>query len=87
MVPDEPLHVPWVEPDRPPARCGIPYGDLGASIQAVVGILAALLSRVTTGEGRMVDISMLDVMAALDVEIELKTKTPPTPSSPSPENT
>jgi len=53
------------EPDRPPARCGIPYGDLGASIQAVVGILAALLSRVTTGEGRMVDISMLDVMAAL----------------------
>jgi len=53
------------EPDRPPARCGIPYGDLGASIQAVVGILAALLSRVTTGEGRKVDISMLDVMAAL----------------------
>ena len=53
------------EPDRLPARCGIPYGDLGASIQAVVGILAALLSRVTTGEGRKVDISMLDVMAAL----------------------
>ena len=53
------------EPDRQPARCGIPYGDLGASIQAVVGILAALLSRATTGEGRQVDISMLDVMAAL----------------------
>lgn len=53
------------EPDRPPVRCGIPYGDLGASIQAVVGILAALLSRAATGEGRMVDISMLDVMTAL----------------------
>lgn len=53
------------EPDSPPTRCGIPYGDLGASIQAVVGILAALHSRATTGEGRKVDISMLDVMAAL----------------------
>ncbi|MBM4331691.1 MAG: CoA transferase [Deltaproteobacteria bacterium] len=53
------------EPERPPVRCGIPYGDLCSSIQAVVGILAALVSRVTTGEGRKVDISMLDVMTAL----------------------
>lgn len=53
------------EPDGPPVRCGIPYGDLGASIQTVVGILAALLSRASTGEGRLVDISMLDVMTAL----------------------
>ena len=53
------------EPGRPPVRCGIPFGDLGAAIQAVSGILAALVSKAKTGEGRKVDISMLDVMIAL----------------------
>jgi crotonobetainyl-CoA:carnitine CoA-transferase CaiB-like acyl-CoA transferase len=53
------------EPDGPPVRCGIPFGDLGAASQAVSGILAALISRGRTGEGRKVDISMLDVMIAL----------------------
>jgi crotonobetainyl-CoA:carnitine CoA-transferase CaiB-like acyl-CoA transferase len=53
------------EPDSPPVRCGIPVGDLGGGVFAVIGILAALLSRSVTGEGRMVDISMLDVLIAL----------------------
>jgi len=53
------------EPDGPPVRCGIPFGDLGAAVQAVSGILAALVSKAKTGEGRKVDISMLDVMIAL----------------------
>ncbi|MEW6672283.1 MAG: CoA transferase [Thermodesulfobacteriota bacterium] len=53
------------EPDGPPVRCGIPFGDLGAAVQAVSGILAALVSKARTGEGRKVDISMLDVMIAL----------------------
>jgi len=53
------------EPDGPPVRCGIPFGDLGAAVQAVAGILAALVSKAKTGEGRKVDISMLDVMIAL----------------------
>jgi CoA:oxalate CoA-transferase len=53
------------EPGRPPVRSGIPIGDLGGAVYAVIGILAALVSRSTTGEGRMVDISMLDVQVAL----------------------
>jgi crotonobetainyl-CoA:carnitine CoA-transferase CaiB-like acyl-CoA transferase len=53
------------EPDGPPVRCGIPVGDLGGGVFAVIGILAALHSRSVTGKGRMVDISMLDVLIAL----------------------
>ena len=53
------------EPDGPPVRCGIPIGDLGGSVFAVIGILSALVSRSVTGEGRTVDISMLDVQIAL----------------------
>jgi len=53
------------EPDKPPVRCGIPIGDLGGAVFAVIGILSALVSRSMTGEGRMVDISMLDVQLAL----------------------
>ncbi|MCX5906673.1 MAG: CoA transferase, partial [Deltaproteobacteria bacterium] len=53
------------EPGRPPVRCGIPVGDLGGAVFGVIGILSALVSRSLTGEGRMVDISMLDVQIAL----------------------
>jgi CoA:oxalate CoA-transferase len=53
------------EPGQPPVRCGIPIGDLGGAVFAVIGILSALVSRSMTGEGRMVDISMLDVQLAL----------------------
>lgn len=53
------------EPGKPPVRCGIPIGDLGGAVYAVIGILSALVSRSITGEGRMVDISMLDVQLAL----------------------
>lgn len=53
------------EPDGPPVRSGIPFGDLGAAGHAIIGILAALLSRSKTGEGRKVDVSMLDVQISL----------------------
>jgi CoA:oxalate CoA-transferase len=53
------------EPGKPPVRCGIPIGDLGGAVFAVIGILSALVSRSMAGEGRMVDISMLDVQLAL----------------------
>jgi len=53
------------EPGKPPVRCGIPIGDLGGAVFGVIGILSALVSRSLTGEGRMVDISMLDVQIAL----------------------
>ena len=53
------------EPEGPPVRCGIPVGDLGGGVFAVIGILSALVARSFSGEGRMVDISMLDVQVAL----------------------
>jgi len=53
------------EPGQPPVRCGIPIGDLEGAVFGVIGILSALVSRSMTGEGRMVDISMLDVQIAL----------------------
>ncbi len=48
-----------------PVRLGMPIGDLAAGTNAGVGILAALHARQHTGEGRHVEISMLDGMAAL----------------------
>jgi len=53
------------EPGRPPARLGISLGDLGASLFAVVGILAALEERHRSGKGQMLDLSMLDCQVAL----------------------
>lgn len=52
-------------PDTPPTRAGAPIGDLGGGIMAVVGILAALQARHSTGRGQHVDISMLDAQISL----------------------
>jgi CoA:oxalate CoA-transferase len=46
-------------------RAGIPIGDLGGGMFAVMGIQAALLARAQTGEGQHVDISMLDVQVSM----------------------
>ncbi len=48
-----------------PVRAGIPIGDLGGGMFAVMGIQAALLARQRTGVGQHVDISMLDVQVSL----------------------
>ena len=53
------------EPGRPPARLGISLGDLGASLFAVIGILAALEERHRSGAGQVLDVSMLDCQVAL----------------------
>lgn len=53
------------QPDGPPTRAGIPIGDLGGGIMGVVGILAALVARQTTGRGQHVDISMQDAQISL----------------------
>ena len=50
---------------NPPTRSGIPIGDLGGGIMGVVGVLAALVARQTTGRGQHVDISMLDTQVSL----------------------
>jgi len=53
------------QPDSPPTRAGIPIGDLGGGVMGVVGVLAALVARQTTGRGQNVDISMQDAQISM----------------------
>jgi crotonobetainyl-CoA:carnitine CoA-transferase CaiB-like acyl-CoA transferase len=53
------------EPGRPPVREGIPMADMSGGLFACHGILAALFDRERTGQGRRVEISMLDAMLSL----------------------
>ena len=46
-------------------RSGIPIGDLGGGMFAVMGILSALLERAGSGLGQHVDISMLDCQVSM----------------------
>ena len=46
-------------------RAGIPIGDLGGGMFAVMGIQAALLERSQSGKGQNVDISMLDCQVSM----------------------
>ncbi|MDZ4728418.1 MAG: CoA transferase [Xanthomonadales bacterium] len=48
-----------------PVRSGIPIGDLGGGMFSVMGILAALLERGSSGQGQHVDISMLDCQISM----------------------
>ena len=52
-------------PADPPIRVGVPFADLLAPVFGVVGILAALHQRETTGTGQQVDISMLGALTSL----------------------
>ncbi|MGO4854055.1 CaiB/BaiF CoA transferase family protein [Phaeovulum sp. W22_SRMD_FR3] len=53
------------EPDQSPNKLSIPLGDLAGSIFSVFGILAALHERNQTGQGRHVEIAMLDSLIAM----------------------
>lgn len=48
-----------------PTRAGIPIGDLGGGMFAVMGILAAVTERERSGIGQDVDISMLDCQVSM----------------------
>jgi crotonobetainyl-CoA:carnitine CoA-transferase CaiB-like acyl-CoA transferase len=50
--------------DSPPTRIGVPIADLLAPMYAVNGVMAALIQRGRTGEGQMVQVSMLDCLAS-----------------------
>ena len=53
-------------PGQPPTMPGAQLADIaGGALMAVVGILAALVGRSETGEGRIVDVSMMDGTLAL----------------------
>ena len=53
------------EPGRSAVRSGIPLGDLSAGMYAVIGALAALEERRSSGQGQFVDISMLDCQVSM----------------------
>ena len=46
--------------DAPPARVGVQVLDLGTGLWAALGCIAALYRRVSTGEGAVVDASLLE---------------------------
>jgi crotonobetainyl-CoA:carnitine CoA-transferase CaiB-like acyl-CoA transferase len=53
------------DPDRPPAKAGMSIVDLTTGMFAAYGILTALFARSKTGEGQLVDVSLLDGQVAL----------------------
>jgi crotonobetainyl-CoA:carnitine CoA-transferase CaiB-like acyl-CoA transferase len=53
------------EPGRPPVRMGIPMGDLAGSLFAAFAISAALYAREVTGEGRKIELSLMDCNVSL----------------------
>lgn len=53
------------EPDGPPMKIGESIGDLAAGLFASWAILAALVERGRTGQGRRLDVAMMDSLIAL----------------------
>jgi len=47
-------------PDRPPVKIGAPLTDITAGILAAMGVLAAYVHRLRTGEGQQVDTSLFE---------------------------
>ena len=52
-------------PEGPPAKVGVPIGDIAAGMFASQAILAALLERASTGTGRRIDVALNDSLLAL----------------------
>jgi crotonobetainyl-CoA:carnitine CoA-transferase CaiB-like acyl-CoA transferase len=48
------------EPGGPPAKSGTSVADINAGILAALGVVAALLSRATTGRGQIVETSLME---------------------------
>lgn len=51
--------------DGEPVKIGIPIGDMGGSLMAVISVLSSLFAREKHGCGDYIDISMLDCQVAL----------------------
>ena len=51
--------------DGPPFRLGVAIADIATGLFAAQGVLAALLARRDSGRGQLVDVGMLDSVAAL----------------------
>src|SRR5215813_7582694 len=46
-------------PDNPPVRAMAAYADYGTALHAAVGVLAALYEREKSGQGQLIDVSLL----------------------------
>ena len=51
----------------PPAKAGVPIADIGTGMFAAFGIVCAYIARQQTGEGQLVDTSLLDTSIALSL--------------------
>ena len=51
-------------PDTPPTRSGTAISDVSAGLSCCIGVLAAYIHRLKTGEGEKVDISLVDTMVS-----------------------
>ncbi len=52
------------EPERPGVRVGVSLVDQGTGLWAALGVLAALMERERTGEGRSLDVSLYETAVA-----------------------
>ena len=52
------------EPERPGVRVGVSLVDQGTAMWAALGVLAALMERERTGEGRALDVSLYETAVA-----------------------
>jgi CoA:oxalate CoA-transferase len=52
-------------PGGPPTRVGSSVGDITAGLFTAIGVASALFHRARTGEGQMIDVSMLDCQVAI----------------------
>ncbi|HSB12139.1 MAG TPA: CoA transferase, partial [Blastocatellia bacterium] len=52
------------EPDGKPMRYPIPIADISTGLYATIGILAGLLTRERTGEGQLLDLTLLESQSA-----------------------
>ncbi|WP_164940746.1 CaiB/BaiF CoA transferase family protein [Bradyrhizobium zhanjiangense] len=50
------------EPGRPPVKAGMPIGDVFASVYAALAIASALIGRMKSGRGCVIDLSMFDAL-------------------------
>ena len=55
-------------PDGAPTRVGSSFGDTTAGVNAVLAILAALYCRSVTGQGQMVETSLVDSLISLSTQ-------------------
>jgi len=53
------------EPDGAPMKVGVAISDLFTGLYGVIAIEAALIARAATGEGQLIDLSLLDTMGAM----------------------